>query len=92
MSKITDISPLIQLLGEGRVERIKDEIAQLIIDRIKSDLDTWDNYIFYPPEHKDMFNEAFNSIQKKAKKMYSTAILERVKKDAEKIVNQEVDS
>lgn len=81
--QIKEISPMIELLGEERVENLKDKICEVILDRVRDDLDSWDRYICYPPDFSDIFDEAYNDIRKKLKKLYSEKALEV----AEKAVN-----
>lgn len=77
------ISGLSCLLGEERVEKIKDAIADLIIERVREDLSDYDSYIFYPPDWNDDLAVAYEKAKKKSLKMYEAAILEMTKKDIE---------
>lgn len=77
------ISGLSCLLGEERVEKIKDAIMDLIIQRVQEDLNDYDSYIFYPPDWNEDLEIAFVKAKKKALKMYEAAVLEKTKKDIE---------
>lgn len=77
------ISGLSCLLGEERVEKIKDAIVDLIIQRVQEDLSDYDSYIFYPPDWNDDLAIAYEKAKKKSLKMYEAAILEMTKKDIE---------
>ena len=56
MDKITG---LIELLGEENNKKIKDKVAQFIIDAIEDDIRDYDreNYILNPDEIIDFVNE-----------------------------------
>ena len=56
MDKITG---LIELLGEDNNKKIKDKVAQFIIDAIEDDIHDYDreNYILNPEEIIDFVNE-----------------------------------
>lgn len=76
LQEITQVSPLIKLLGADRVEDIKDNITQIIIQKVKSDIKNWSQYLFYPPDHEWIIKEAVEEVTKKLKKMYKDAMLE----------------
>ena len=65
INEIKEISPIIELLGEKRVEELKDKICEVIIDRVKNDLELWDRYICYPPDFNYVFDEAYEDVKKK---------------------------
>lgn len=71
-----NLSALSQLLGEDNVEDVKKRIGNLIVDRIYDDLKSYDCYLFYPPDYKEIIEEAFESVQKKITKMYKDTMLE----------------
>ena len=48
----------------------------MIVDRVKSDIDSYDSYLFYPDDYSESINEAFEKVHKKIVKMYSDAALE----------------
>lgn len=77
------ISGLSCLLGEERVDKIKDAIMDLIIQRVQEDLSDYDSYIFYPPDWNEDLEIAYEKAKKKSLKMYEAAILEKTKKDIE---------
>lgn len=82
------ISGLSCLLGEERVEKIKDAIMDLIIERVREDLSDYDSYIFYPPDWNDDLAIAYEKAKKKSLKMYEAAILEMNKKDIEEWIKK----
>lgn len=79
------ITELITLLGEDNVENIKKSIAQIIINRVRSDLDDYGNYLIYPPDIQEMVDGAVEDNYKKLSKMYKDAVLEINKDYIEKL-------
>ena len=56
------INALVELLGEERVDKLKDEIIEVLIEKLRDDFESWKEYIFYPPDYEDA--------ETKIKKMY----------------------
>ena len=77
---LNDVTPLAQLLGEERTEKLKDRIADVIVKRVEQDLSDYGYYLFWPPDYESIVDETFEKTNKKIKKMYSDAILENVEK------------
>lgn len=71
-----NLSGLSSLLGEDNVEDIKKRIANLIVNRVESDIRTYDYYLFYPENYELTIDEAFEKVEKKLVKMYADAMLE----------------
>lgn len=71
------VNGLIELLGEKRVEKVKDEIAEVLIERLRDDLDSWGQYIFYPPDFSELFEQAVKEAEKKIKKIYVDKLVEK---------------
>lgn len=76
---------LMTLLGEDNVENIKKSITRIIIDRVRSDLDDYSNYLIYPPDIQEMVDDAVEDNYKKLSKMYKDAVLEINKDYIEKL-------
>lgn len=72
---VKSISALTELLGEDNAKDVKKRIADLIVERITSDIRSWSYYLFYPPDYEDIIAEAFESVSKKIKKKYTDAML-----------------
>lgn len=72
----TNLSALSGLLGEDNVENIKKRIGDLIVDRVREDLRSYNQYLFYPEDYEESINKSFEKIEKKIAKMYSDAMLE----------------
>ena len=68
--------PLELLLGKDNVEDVQKRIGTLIVDRVASDLRSYDYYLFYPEDYKGAIDEAFEKVNKKIAKMYTEAMLE----------------
>lgn len=79
-----NLSGLSQLIGVDNVEDVKKRIGDLIVDRIRSDLRTYDCYLFYPPDFNCCIEEAFEKVEKKIVKMYSDAALDCAKEAVER--------
>lgn len=71
-----NLSALDQLLGSENVENVKKRIGDLIVDRVRSDLRSYDSYLFYPADYKESIESAFEKIEKKISKLYADAALE----------------
>lgn len=76
LNKIKEISPIVELLGEERVEKLKDGIMEIILEQVRDDLAHWGSYICYPPDFQDVFSEAYDEICNKLKKLYKDKALE----------------
>lgn len=71
-----NLSALSSLLGEDNVEDVKKRIADLIVNRVASDIRSYDYYLFYPENYESTIDEAFEKVEKKLVKMYTDAMLE----------------
>lgn len=71
-----NLSALDQLIGQDNVEDVKRRIADLIVDRVESDIRAYDYYLFYPENYESTIDEAFEKVEKKLVKMYTSAMLE----------------
>ncbi|MFR3656756.1 MAG: hypothetical protein ACLTWK_00550 [Eisenbergiella sp.] len=71
-----NLSSLEQLLGTNVVEDVKQRIGDLIVDRVRSDIEAYDCYLFYPEDYKGEIDESFGKVGKKISKMYADAMLE----------------
>lgn len=76
---------LISLLGEENVKKLKDRITNILIERVKDDLDTYENYLIYPPDIQAMMDEAVEDTYTKVRKMYKNAVLDINKTYIEKM-------
>jgi hypothetical protein len=61
------IDTLADLIGAENTEELKKRIANIIVDRIKSDIKLYDRYIFYPPDFNEFFNECYEEAQARVK-------------------------
>ena len=78
MDKITG---LIELLGEDNNKKIKDKIAQFIIDAIEDDIRDYDreNYILNPDEIIDFVNECKEEAFKRVKEDVVNQMVDKIK-------------
>ena len=68
--------PLEMLLGKDNVDDVKKRIGNLIVERVASDLRSYDYYLFYPEDYKGAIEEAFEKVNKKIAKMYTDTMIE----------------
>ena len=78
MDKITG---LIKLLGEENNKKIKDNVAQFIIDAIEDDIRDYDrdNYILNPEEIIDFVNECKEEAFKRVKEDVVNQMVDKIK-------------
>ena len=78
MDKITG---LIELLGEENNKKIKDKVAQFIIDAIKDDIRDYDreNYILNPDEIIDFVGECKEEAFKRTKEDVVNQMVDKIK-------------
>lgn len=79
-----NLSALESLLGVDTVEDVKKRIGDLIVNRVASDLDCYDMYLFYPDDYQRSFEESFEKVEKKINKMYADAMLESAKETVQR--------
>ena len=78
MDKITG---LIELLGEENNKKIKDNVAQFIIDAIEDDIRDYDreNYILNPDEIIDFVGECKEEAFKRVKEDVVNQMVDKIK-------------
>ena len=78
MDKITG---LIELLGEENNKKIKDKVAQFIIDAIEDDIRDYDreNYILNPDEIIDFVGECKEEAFKRVKEDVVNHMVDKIK-------------
>ena len=78
MDKITG---LMELLGEENNKKIKDNVAQFIIDAIEDDIRDYDreNYILNPDEIIDFVNECKEEVFKRVKEDVVNQMMDKIK-------------
>ena len=78
MDKITG---LIELLGEENDNKIKDKVAQFIIDAIEDDIRDYDreNYILNPEEIIDFVDECKEEAFKRVKEDVVNQMVDKIK-------------
>jgi hypothetical protein len=78
------LSALNNLIGSENADIVKKRIGDLLVDRVRQDLDCHGEYLFYPPDYEDSISEAFEKIKKKIIKMYSDAMLEAAQESVQR--------
>ena len=75
------ISGLIELLGEDNNKKIKDKVAQFIIDAIEDDIRDYDreNYILNPDEIIDFVGECKEEAFKRVKEDVVNQMVDKIK-------------
>ena len=78
MDKITG---LMELLGEENNKKIKDKVAQFIIDAIEDDIDDYnkDSYILNPEEIIDFVDECKEEAFKRIKEDVVNQMVDKIK-------------
>ena len=78
MDKVTG---LMELLGEDNNKKIKDKVAQFIIDAIEDDIRDYDreNYILNPDEIIDFVNECKEEAFKRVKDDVVNQMVDKIK-------------
>lgn len=78
MDKITG---LMELLGEENNKKIKDKVAQFIIDAVEDDINDYDrqNYILNPEEIIDFVNECKEEAFKRVKEHVVNKMVDKIK-------------
>lgn len=71
------VNALVELLGEKRVEKLKDQIVDVLIEKLRDDFDSWKEYIFYPPDYSEIIERAVTEAEKKLKKIYVDKFVEK---------------
>lgn len=77
-------NPLMQFIGADNVKKIQDGFTDILLDQIRSDFRDYSQYIFYPPDHEEIINDAYEKVSKKIQKMYENAMLECAQKSVDK--------
>ena len=77
-------NPLMQFIGADNVKKIQEGFADLLLNQVKNDLSDYGRYIFYPPNHEMILEDAFNKVSKKIQKMYEEAMLDVAQRSVEK--------
>lgn len=74
-----EISAIITLLGEQNVKSLKSEIKDIIVERVKSDLEDCDEYLLAPDDLQTLVNEVLQECKEEIKpiikeKLYAKAL------------------
>lgn len=72
------LKELIELLGEKNVERLRERIVDIIIDRIKEDLEDWDEYLLNPDDYKSFFSDCFEEAKNSTQNQITNQMKKRI--------------
>ena len=91
MDKITG---LIELLGEDNNKKIKDKVAQFIIDAIEDDIRDYDreSYILNPDEIIDFVNECKEEAFKRVKEDVVNKMADKIKLSLQVVNNEDINN
>lgn len=64
------------VLGEKNAEKLRERIANIIVEQVQNDMRNYAEYLLYPPDMKDLVKEAMEATEKKVSKMYKDAVIE----------------
>jgi len=84
INEVISYSALIDFIGVDNVKKLQDGFTNLLLNQLEDDLKDYGQYLFYPPDHEDVINDAFNKVEKKLGKLYSDAMLDVAQKSVEK--------
>lgn len=68
---------IVTLLGEKNIEKVKIGITNLILKGVENDIETWDSYLFYPPDMESIIEEAIEECKEEVKKILKEEMLKR---------------
>lgn len=78
------ISPLQEFLGVERVEKLKDKVCEMILERIHDDMEHQDYYAFiWEDDFDEVASAAKQKCKKQVQKMFEDKYLEVAKKAVE---------
>ena len=55
-------NPLMQFIGAENVKKIQDRFTNILLDQIRDDFRDYSEYIFYPPDHEEIINDAYEKV------------------------------
>ena len=71
-----NIGALVQVLGEENVADLRKKLVDILIEKAESDLEDYSEWLLYPPDFRELINDAVNMTYKKVAKMYRDAIID----------------
>ncbi|MDD5022020.1 MAG: hypothetical protein PHR82_07860 [Endomicrobiaceae bacterium] len=78
---VENLTPLQEFLGVERVEALKDKVCELILERIKDDMEHQDYYTFiWEDDYDEVARAAKQKCKKKVQKMFEDKYLEVAQK------------
>ena len=75
---------LTRLLGEENEKRFKDEVTDILIDRVREDMESYNDYLF---DYESMLSEICDKLEKKLKDRIFEEYMERIEKRIPEIVD-----
>ena len=80
-----DISIICNVLGAENEERLKDEIIDIIVNRVEDDLNDWGEYIF---NYDRMFREIEHEITAEVKAKVRERVMARLNEQVDDMCNK----
>ena len=71
-----ELNSVMSILGEENVEELKRGITNILLEKLKDDLDAYAEYLLYPPDIMEIVNCTIEDTEKKIRKMYKDAVIE----------------
>jgi hypothetical protein len=72
---------IIAILTSEDKDFIKRNLIELIVEQMKSDLRSWDEYILYPPDVQSLVADAMEQAQSEFEEYVKSFYLEKMKSD-----------
>lgn len=90
---ITDnLTPLQEFLGVERVEKLKDKVCELILERIQDDMEHQDYYTFiWEDDFDEVARAAKQKCKKQVQKMFEDKYLEVAQKAVDALCEEHTD-
>lgn len=82
-----DNTALKELLGEEKVEVLKDRIIDLIVEKVEKDLEEYSTYewLINPDEIRDVVDEAFEEVKATIINKYKMRLIDKVSQHFDKL-------
>lgn len=82
---MSDIKSIVAILGEDNERKIKDGIADIILEQCKVDLEGWDMYILDPDDLNGVVAEAVDEVRAEIKDMIRDKLMAKAMREMEEL-------
>ena len=80
---MSNIKSIVAILGEDNEQKIKDGIADIILEQCKTDLEGWDMYILDPDDLNGIVAEAVDEVKEEVKNMIRDKLMAKAMQEME---------